>query len=243
MCTVIVHVPSEPGAPIRLFAVRDEDPARAWDPLGPWWPEVPSVSGVRDRRAGGAWLAADADAGRVAVILNRADVATDEAEPLPSRGRIVLDAVAGTPLADPPGTHGFNLVEVTPGEASVTMWDGRSLRRVVLAPGTHMSAHDDVDDAATARIAAWRDDFAAPAVPDGPDAATDDGWREQWLDTLERTSAVGATDDRAIVRDNRPFGYPTLSLLVCTASVAPGAVDVRYGEFDEPGAWNRPVLR
>ena len=94
-----------------------------------------------------------------------------------------------------------------------------------------------------ASIAAWRDDFAAPAVPDAPDAATDDGWREQWLDTLERTSAVGATDDRAIVRDNRPFGYPTLSLLVCTASVAPGAVDVRYGEFDEPGAWNRPVLR
>ena len=138
--------------------------------------------------------------------LNRADVATDEAEPLPSRGRIVLDAVAGTPLADPPGTHGFNLVEVTPGEASVTMWDGQSLRRVVLAPGTHMIAHDDVDDAATARIAAWRDDFAAPAVPDAPDAATDDGWREQWLDTLERTSAVGATDDRA------PKGFAPIAI-------------------------------
>ena len=92
MCTVIVHVPSEPGAPIRLLAVRDEDPARAWDPLGPWWPDLPSVSGVRDRRAGGAWLAADADAGRVAVILNRADVATDEADPLPSRGRTRISA-------------------------------------------------------------------------------------------------------------------------------------------------------
>lgn len=54
---------------------------------------------------------------------------------------------------------------------------------------------------------------------------------------------LAPVDDRAIVRDNRPYGYPTLSLLVCTASVDASGVDVRYGEFAEPGAWNRPVLR
>lgn len=242
MCTVIVHVPAADApdaadAPVRLLAVRDEDPARAWDRLGPWWPELPGVRGVRDRRAGGAWLAADAEARRLAVILNRADILPEEGDDAPplSRGRIVLDAVAGRRLASPPRTHGFNLVEATAAGATVTMWDGQALRAVPLDPGVHMIAHDDLDDPATARIAAWRGAFAAP----DPD---DDRWAEAWLDALERTSAVGPTDDRAIVRDNRPFGYPTLSLLVCTASIGPGGIDVRYGEFDEPGAWNRPRL-
>ena len=211
MCTVIVHVPHDDGAPVRLLAVRDEDPQRTWDPLGAWWPELPGVKGVRDRRAGGAWLAVDAEAGRVAVILNRADVLvadpTGQAEPPVSRGRIVLDAVAGRTPDSPPHAQGFNLVD----------------------------AHDDVDDEATARIAAWRDAFTAP---DSAHAR----WWEPWLDTLERTSAVGSTDDRAIVRDNRPFGYPTLSLLVCAVSLGPDGVEARYAEFDEPGRWNRPHL-
>ena len=59
MCTVIVSVPNAPGAPTRLLAVRDEDPARPWNPLGAWWPERDDrIVGVRDVRAGGAWLAA-----------------------------------------------------------------------------------------------------------------------------------------------------------------------------------------
>ncbi|EPD84789.1 hypothetical protein HMPREF1529_01395 [Microbacterium sp. oral taxon 186 str. F0373] len=239
MCTVIVHVPHDDGAPVRLLAVRDEDPQRTWDPLGAWWPELPGVKGVRDRRAGGAWLAVDAEAGRVAVILNRADVLvadpTGQAEPPVSRGRIVLDAVAGRTPDSPPHAQGFNLVEATAAGARVTMWDGGALRRVDLTPGIHMIAHDDVDDEATARIAAWRDAFTAP---DSAHAR----WWEPWLDTLERTSAVGSTDDRAIVRDNRPFGYPTLSLLVCAVSLGPDGVEARYAEFDEPGRWNRPHL-
>lgn len=243
MCTVIVHVPHDVGAPVRLLAVRDEDPARSWDPLGAWWPDLPQVTGVRDRRAGGAWLAADAAAGRVAVILNRADVLpadpTGRAEPPRSRGRIVLDAVAGRGPVDQPHAQGFNLVEASAQGVVVTMWDGAGLRRVGLRPGIHMIAHDDVDDRATARIAAWREAFAEPdAVGREPDGR----WWEPWLDTLERTSGVGPTDDRAIVRDNRPFGYPTLSLLVCAASIGPDGVDVRYAEFDEPGQWNRPRL-
>ncbi len=237
MCTVIVHIPADPGGTVRLLAVRDEDPARAWDPLGPWWPERPGVVGVRDRQAGGAWLAADTDAGRLAVILNRADVVPDGAEPLVSRGRIVLDAVAGEPIGERPRTHGFNLVEVDAHGASVTMWDGEAVRRVALEPGIHMIAHDDLDDPATARIAAWHEAFPVPTA-----GVADDVWMTAWLDALERTSEVGPVDDRAIVRDNRPFGYPTLSLLVCAASVGADGVRVRYGEFDRPGVWNRPTL-
>lgn len=235
MCTVIVHVPERPGEPVRLLAVRDEDPGRAWDALAESWPdEHPGVIGVRDRRAGGAWLAADPGAGRVAVILNRADQIPDDGAPLDSRGHIVLDAIAGRAPEEAPRTHGFNLVEADAQGARVVMWDGVGIRRVDLDPGIHMIAHDDVDDPGTARVVAWRDSFAAPGAGER--------WWEGWLDTLERTSEVGPVDDRAIVRDNRPFGYPTLSLLACAASIDDSGASVVYGEFDEPGVWNRLTL-
>ncbi|MCM3695509.1 NRDE family protein [Microbacterium oleivorans] len=233
MCTVIVHVPEDPAAAIRVLAVRDEDPLRAWDPLGPWWPELPGVIGVRDTRAGGAWLAADPAGARLAVVLNRADL-IDDSRATGSRGHIVLDAASGRDLPDSPATHGFNLLTVTPGRARVSMWDGEAVRTVDLAPGVHMIAHDDVDDPKTARIAAWHDAFAAPSGED---------WVTEWLAALERTTALPPTDDRAIIRDNRPHGYPTLSLLVCAASVSETAAEVVYGELDEPGAWNSLQLR
>lgn len=236
MCTVIVHVPETPGNPVRLLAVRDEDPGRAWDALGESWPdEHPGIVGVRDRRAGGAWLAADPAAGRVAVILNRADQIPDDGAPLDSRGHVVLDAIAGRAPSGSPRTHGFNLVDADARGARVVMWDGSRIRTVELAPGVHMVAHDDVDDPGTARITAWREAWTAPGEGER--------WWEPWLDVLERTSEVGPVDDRAIVRDNRPFGYPTLSLLACAASIDADGAAVVYGEFDEPGAWNRLELR
>lgn len=234
MCTVIVHVPETADAPTRVLAVRDEDPTRAWDPLGSWWPELPGVVGVRDTRAGGAWLAADTDAGRLAVVLNRADMLPEE-RATGSRGHVVLEAVAGRGVADAPPTHGFNLVEVVGGRARVHHWDGDAVRTVELGPGVHMIAHGDVDDTETARIAAWHDAFPPPAPGD-------DWWRP-WLVALEATTEVPPTDDRAIIRDNRPHGFPTLSLLVCAASVTASAAEVLYGELDEPGAWNHPTLR
>lgn len=233
MCTVIVHVPEDAAAAIRVLAVRDEDPARAWDPLGQWWPDLPSVIGVRDTRAGGAWLAADPSGSRLAVVLNRADL-IDDSLATGSRGHIVLDAAAGRGLPEVPPTHGFNLLTVTPGRARVSMWDGESVRAVDLAPGVHMIAHDDVDDPKTARIVAWHDAFTAPSGDD---------WIAEWLGALERTTALEPTDDRAIIRDNRPHGYPTLSLLVCAGSVSASGAEVVYGEFDEPGAWNSLQLR
>ncbi len=54
---------------------------------------------------------------------------------------------------------------------------------------------------------------------------------------LERSAELPATDDRAIIRDNRPYGYPTLSLLACVASVSADDVDVHYGELAHPGEW------
>lgn len=241
MCTVIIHVPDNADAPTRMLAVRDEDPVRAWDPPGPWWPDAhPGVRGVRDRQAGGAWLAVDPATRRAAVILNRLDH-LDDADEYHSRGGIVLDAVAGTPVGEAPDTRGFNLVTVAPEQTTVTTWDGLAVRTVRLAPGVHMIAHDDVDDPNTARVVAWADSFQAPAT----DA---EAWWEPWIDALERSATIDPGDDRAIIRDNRPHGYPTQSLLVCAVSIPAGPTgtgdaDIVYGELDRPGVWNRPVMR
>ena len=58
-----------------------------------------------------------------------------------------------------------------------------------------------------------------------------------WVEVLEHSAALPPTDDGAIIRDNRPYGYPTLSLLACVAEVSERDVDVHYGELREPGQW------
>ncbi|WEG09299.1 NRDE family protein [Microbacterium horticulturae] len=229
VCTVIVRVPAAAGEPVRLLAVRDEDPARPWQPLGEWWPDRPGVIGVRDVRAGGAWLAVDAAAGRLAVLLNR------ESPPVPpgvaqvSRGGIVLDAVAGRPPHPTPAVLGFNLVTVDQSGVHVVTWDGAVRTELTVPPGTHMIAHHDLDDPRSPRIVAWHDAFAA-ADPD------------EWMPLLARTAQLDPADDRAIIRDNNAHGYPTQSLLLCTASVSADEVDVRYAELDRPGVWNPVTL-
>lgn len=228
VCTVVIRVPEAAGEPLRMLAVRDEDPTRAWDPLGAWWPDRPGTVGVRDRLAGGAWLAARPDDGRVAVIVNRAGEPV--AGPIESRGAIALDAVEARGPVDP-RTLGFHLVEADGRGASVTTWDGMSLRRRALEPGTHMIAHDEPDDPRTARIAAWREAFAAAGTEGDP-------WWQGWADVLAESGHTDPGDDRAIIRDNRPHGYPTLSLLACVASIVPGAADVRFAALEKPGVWN-----
>ncbi|WP_106816179.1 NRDE family protein [Microbacterium timonense] len=232
MCTVVIRVPDSADQPTRVLAIRDEDPQRPWNPLGRWWPEPhEGVVGVRDVRAGGAWLAAEPSTGRLAVLLNRADESARPESELVSRGGIVLDSVAGRSPTGDPRTHGFNLVEVDGAHARVLTWDGAALRAVELEPGTHMIAHDDVDDSGTPRIARWLPEFQVA----GP--ATDGPWWTPWLGVLERSAALPPTDDSAIIRDNRPYGYPTLSLLACVASVTAHDVDVHYGELTRPGEW------
>ncbi|WP_127472652.1 NRDE family protein [Microbacterium sulfonylureivorans] len=232
MCTVVIRIPESADEPARVLAIRDEDPDRPWNPLGRWWPEAhDGVVGVRDVRAGGAWLAADPETRRLSVLLNRADVSTTPESELVSRGGIVLESVAGRSPTAQPRTHGFNLVEVDASSARVLTWDGDALRAVDLTPGTHMIAHDDVDDPATPRIARWLEEFRDAPPAEG------ERWWEPWVDVLERSTELGSTDDRAIIRDNRPYGYPTLSLLACVASVSAEGVEVAYGELHEPGRW------
>ncbi len=235
MCTVIVAVPASPREEVRLIAVRDEDPGRAWDAFGPWWPEAhPGAVGVRDRRAGGAWLAADPQRRRLAVVLNREDLTERPDDEVTTRGALALESIAARSPEQVPTTRGFNLVEVAPEGVSVVSWDGLARREERLEPGIHMIAHGDVDDRRTARIDAWLDRFRAVGPPvDGFDA---------WLAVLDESAALAPQDDRAIIRDNRPFGHPTLSLLVCTASVGADGVEVHDRVLDRPGVWRRDAL-
>jgi len=229
MCTVIIRIPHDAEAAVQLLAVRDEDPGRQWDPLGAWWPDRPGVVGVRDRRSGGAWLAAEPQGGRLAVVLNREGAPDLPDDQILSRGTLPLDALENAPLPVLERVRGFNLVTIDAGGASVTSWSGSMpLETTTLAPGTHMLAHDDVDDPRTARIASWREAFAAAPF-------------DEWPALLARTTEVGADDDRAIVRDNRAHGYPTLTTLACLAEVHPDRADVRYAALDAPAEMRAPL--
>jgi len=233
VCTVVIDVAPSSGEGARLLAVRDEDPDRPWDDLGEWWPDAhPGVIGIRDRRAGGAWLAADPAAGRLAVLLNRADVLDLPEDSVRSRGSLALESVAGRSPQGPLPMHGFNLLEVTPEGSRVLSWDGVELRETAVPEGVHMIAHDDLDDPRTARIEAWLPRFAASA-----DSTSAAAWDARWVGVLAESARLSPEDDRAIVRDNHVHGYPTMSLLFCTAEVASGSLQVSSRVLADPGHW------
>lgn len=232
MCTVVIDV--EESGSARLLAVRDEDPDREWDGLGPWWPERhPGVIGIRDRRAGGAWLAVNPAQRRLAVLLNRADVHDLDETRAVSRGTLALDSVEGRSPDGPLPMHGFNLLEVGPEGARVLSWDGAELRETPVPGGTHMIAHDDLDDDVTPRIQTWLPRFRSLE----PASARAD-WAADWIALLGETAALSPEDDRAIIRDNRPHGYPTQSLLYATASVTPAGVEVHDHALATPAHWD-----
>lgn len=236
MCTVIITVPARGGDPVRLLAIRDEDPERSWDRLGRSWPDLyPGVVGIRDARAGGAWLAADPTQRRLSVLLNRLDLSDRPDTQVHTRGTIALESVAGHPPAGEPATRGFNLVEVTAAGARVISWDGIALRALELAPGTHMVAHDDVDDLDTARIAAWlpqfRDAGDAQLDPDAP-------WWDRWVSIVAQSAHLPGDDERAIIRRQSFEGVPSYSLLVCVASVGADALVVHDAPLETPGTWS-----
>lgn len=232
MCTVVIRVPEPGPGRVRLLAIRDEDPQRPWRPLGPWWPHHPQITGIQDELAGGAWLAYNEH--QLTVLLNRAGGPPSGVTPT-TRGTLVVGSLIGEALPSPLTTLGFNLVEARFDGVRVTSWEGEDEPRVVeLAPGTHMVAHSDINDYAAPRIAHWLPRFA--------DAPTEGlRWWTQWAKVLDEGSReMPPTDDRALIRDNHPHGYPTMSLLTVAASIGPDGVSARMVELHEPGVW-QPV--
>lgn len=232
MCTVVIDVPQTAGEPVRLLAVRDEERDRPWRGLGPWWPEHGGILGVRDDRAGGAWLAVDPEAGRLAVLLNRQDLSSRSDDEVVSRGSIPLDAV-GAGIPERPSTRGFNLVEVDADGAHLVEWDGLVARRSRIAPGTHMVAHHAVDDPATPRIGRWLDDFRRAGIGHGDD------WWMPWLDVVAHATSDPSA---SVLRRDAHDGHVLESLLLCVATVGPDGVDVRQATPAEPGRWDDGLI-
>ncbi|MBB1483703.1 NRDE family protein [Tessaracoccus sp. MC1865] len=228
MCTVVIRVPEPGPGRVRLLAIRDEDPGRPWRPVGQWWPQHPEITGIQDLSAGGAWLAHNHL--QLSVLLNRAGGPPEGIIPT-TRGDLVIGSLTGRQVPATPTTLGFNLVEATFDSVRVTSWEGGATRTVDLEPGTHMIAHSDVDDFGAERIAHWLHRFA--------DAPTEGvRWWTQWAKVLDEGGRnLDPTDDRALIRDNRAHGFPTLSLLAVVASIGPGNVTSGMGVLGEPGVW------
>lgn len=224
MCTVIVSVPELVGEPTRLLAIRDENPDRPWRPMGPWWPEQPGIAGVLDVQAGGAWLATTSTAGRLAVLLNVEGVAPHPG--LASRGRIVLDAAAGVLPTGAQPTQAYSLLVVDGQRSQHFVYDGTGLHTTELPPGVHMLVNSPVvDDETFARVPRWLPRFRETVA----------GFPQSWQQLLEESAELPAVDDAAIVRDNRPHGYPTLSLLAVFAEIGADQVTTTSLEFAAPG--------
>jgi len=251
MCTVVVRV--DPGSewPVTMLALRDESPERPWDPPAAWWPDRdPAIRGVRDRSAGGAWLAAS-DAGGLAVVLNRGEDVPTEDGTWTTRGVVPLDAVDGVlPGHDGtvPTTRAFNLVRATADGAEVLTWDGSRVRTTALGPGVHMVTHGEPDDPAAPRIGRWLAAFRAVDAPTGPpalgpfdelrtaDAGGDagDGW-SGWFGLLAESAALSPDDPDAILRDahERDGHFATLSIVA--AAVGAGRTLLQHARLTEPG--------
>lgn len=251
MCTVVVRVDPGSSWPVTMLALRDESPERPWDPPAAWWPERdPAIRGVRDRSAGGAWLAASDEAG-LAVVLNRGeDVPTSDGT-WATRGIVPLDAVGGVlPGHDGtvPTTRAFNLVRATAAGAEVLTWDGERVRTSELGPGVHMVTHGEPDDPAAPRIGRWLEAFRTVEAPTGPpvlgpfdelrtaDAGDDagDGW-SGWFGLLAESAVLPADDPDAILRDahERDGHFATLSIVA--AAIGPGRTVLQHARLTEPG--------
>ncbi|HEU5268078.1 MAG TPA: NRDE family protein [Jatrophihabitans sp.] len=207
MCTVVTRW--EPGAALRILAIRDEFISRDFDDPDEWWPEQPGVVGGRDRQAGGSWCVTDVAAGVTALVLNRIERRTGT----PSRGVLPLAAVAAganwPASVDHREMASFALVLAAPGGVSAWIWDATELTRVDLEPGTRLftSRGIDGDDEKSAR---YRQRFA----------------EQDWLDVL--TASPPADDLTALVVRHQVDADTYATVLGQLITSRPGALSIAY---------------
>src|SRR5215831_2272631 len=150
MCTVLLRFAPGTARPLTVAAVRDEFADRAWDPPATHWPSEPGVVGGRDRQAGGTWLAVSPGTRSVAALLNGVRLPPLPSGVRPTRGTLVLSALAGTfDESTLDGYDGFHLLLGRPDAVTVWSWDGTTEKRQDLTPGDHIIVNlgvDTVDD-------------------------------------------------------------------------------------------------
>ncbi len=265
MCTVVVRVAPGSPWPVTVLALRDESPERPWDPPAAWWPDRdPDVRGVRDRSAGGAWLAASDRAG-LAVVLNRSEPVASDDGTWTTRGVVPVDAVADDLLPGHDGTlpttRAFNLVRATAEGATVVTWDGTEVRTTDLGPGVHMVTHGEADDPGAPRIGRWLQAFRAVDAPTGPpevgpaaelralgrdgagtdsDTDTGDGWGG-WFGVLADSAALPVDHPDALLRDVHEAEGHMTTLSVVAAAIGPDRTVLQHARLAEPGRLDTAV--
>ncbi|MGK9146023.1 NRDE family protein [Plantibacter flavus] len=240
MCTVIIDFDPERRWPIMMLGLRDEQPGRAWDPPGAWWPQLgESVHGIHDREAGGAWLASNDDApggARAAVVLNRREDLDVPEGGWTSRGVLPLEAVTtGVDEQRARTARSWNLVELAADRVRVTSWDGESIRSIDVPPGLHLVTHEGPDHLEVPRVHRWRPAFVTAAAPTGPlDGETAASW-EPWLRVLRDSTVLPTGADEAIVRVDEHDGLRLASLSVTALALAQNGAVLRNARLEEPG--------
>lgn len=234
MCTVIVGFDPAADWPVVILGLRDEAVDRPWDPPAAWWPELgDTVRGVRDREAGGAWLATNLHPSRAAVVLNRHEAVAEPDAGFVTRGVLPLDAVTGVlDRHQDPRTRTFNLVEADSTGVRYTSWDGSDVVTTQLSPGVHMVTHEGPDVAGVPREIRWLPEFREAARPSGEVASA--SW-EPWLSVLRRSSSLDTDDDQALFRSDVIDGHHYASLSVSALALGPDDVVLRHARLDQPG--------
>jgi hypothetical protein len=216
VCTVLLR--AEPGArwPLQLGAIRDEFVERAWDPPARHWPHPwDGYVGGRDRTAGGTWLAVDPSRRRpaVAAVLNgfRRDPLPD-GRPRPTRGVLVLRALAGEGLPDRPALEDydrFHLLLATVERQELWTWDGDALTHHELEPGSHIVVNAGLDDYIDPLVPHFLPALEAVTPIDGA------GWGG-WPELLTGDGLPGDDERALVVRkeiEGRVYGTTSAALV------------------------------
>lgn len=210
MCTLIVATRYFPATPLLVAANRDERLDRPATP--PFrWPESDIVA-PRDDEAKGTWLGVNRH-GVFVGITNRHLVVRHPDRP--SRGRIVLDALAHDSAAaafdvmkhrDAANENGFHLVMADAKGAYQVWGDGERLRAAALPPGVHVLTERSFDAAPTGREALLARHLAR-FTPEHP--PTDD----DLVALLSLRPDGGAFDDVAVHVPAMGYGTRSSSIL------------------------------
>ncbi|GAA3591092.1 hypothetical protein GCM10022198_13700 [Klugiella xanthotipulae] len=238
MCTVIVSIDPASAWPVVLLGMRDELITRPWDPPGAWWPELcEHIRGIRDREAGGAWLAVNGPKRRASVVLNRGENVVEPPGGWTTRGELpLIGSTTGIPADSTPTTRPFNLLTVTGPDAEHTSWNGHTLTTTQLTPGVHMLTHEGPDETAVPRVHRWLPAFRGATAPTGPISS---GTWAAWLGVLRDSAELPSTSPEALLREEGPGLDAFRSLSVSAVAVGRDDVSIEHARLTRPGTLDR----
>jgi len=268
VCTVLVRYHPTAAWPILLAAVRDEFMQRAWDPPATHWPEMPTVTGGRDRVAGGTWMAVktvpsgssapsggSAPSGNslpaVAALLNGVRLGDPEdGSTRPTRGRLVLEALAAgdfrpdsVPGAGKLGQYdGFHLLRADATGVQVWSWDGVELSHRQLDPGNHIIVNLGADRDEDPLLPHFRPLLEATPKPVLAESADTLAAWGGWVDLL-RGDGLALDDPRGLIIEHsyggRHYGSTSASLVGLAAD---GRVRYDFTATPQAADWHRVAV-